>query len=72
MNYNINETCANCLRKTKVVLVDLNSFDPKGKKIRFRRCRKKMFLKKEKEKEFCIILILDKIRINMNGNVGCR
>ena len=68
MNYNINETCANCLRKTKVVLVDLNSFDPKGKKIRFKRCKKKM----QKEKKFCIILILDKICINMNGNFGCR
>ena len=67
MNHNINETCSTCLRKTKVVLLDLNLFDPNGRKIRFRRCQKK-----EKEKEFCITLILDKIRIIMNDNVGCR
>ena len=64
MNYNITETCANCLRKTKVVLVDLNLFDPKGRKIRFKRCKK--------NKKFCVVLILDKICINMNGNFGCR
>ena len=72
MNYNINETCATCLRKTKVVLLDLNSFDPKRRKIRFKRCKKNMQKEKEKEKEFCIILILDKICINMNGNFGRR
>ena len=65
MNY---RTCANCLRKTKVVLVDLNSLDPKRKKIRFRRCNKK---KMQKEK-FCLILILDKICININDNFGRR
>ena len=70
MNHNINETCSTCLRKTKVVLLDLNLFDPNGRKIRFKRCKRKIFL--EKKKDFCIILILDKISINMNGNFGCR
>ena len=50
MNYNINETCATCLRKTKVVLLDLNSFDPKRRKIRFKRCKKKHAKRKRKRK----------------------
>ena len=71
MNHNhISKTCPNCLRETKVVLVDLNSFNPKGRKIRFKRCKKKIPL--EKKKDFCVILILDKISISMNGNFGCR
>ena len=71
------KTCANCSRETKVFLVDLNSFDPNGKKIRFKRCKRKIPLqkkkkKKKKKKDFCVILILDKISIRMNGNFGCR
>ena len=65
----ISKTCSNCLRETKVVLVDLNIFDPKRRKIRFKRCKRKIGLEKKK---FCVILILDKISINMNGNFGCR
>ena len=69
MNHNhISKTCPNCLRQTKVVLVDLNLFNPNGRKIRFKRCKKKISL----EKDFCMILILDKISISMNGNFGCR
>ena len=48
MNHNINETCSTCLRKTKVVLLDLNLFDPNGRKIRFKRCKRKIFLEKKK------------------------
>ena len=60
---NISKTCANCLRETKVFLLDLNSFDPKGRKIRFKRCKRKMPL--EKKKDFCVTLILDKIVIKI-------
>ena len=56
---NISKTCANCLRETKVFLVDLNLLDPNGKKIRFKHC------KKMKKKDFCVTLILDKIVIKM-------
>ena len=50
MNHNhISKTCPNCLRETKVVLVDLNSFNPKGRKIRFKRCKKKIPLEKKKK-----------------------
>ena len=70
------KTCANCSRETKVFLVDLNSFDPNGKKIRFKRCKRKIPLqkkkKKKKKKYFFVLLILDKISIRMNGNFGCR
>ena len=55
------KTCANCSRETKVFLVDLNSFDPNGKKIRFKRCKRKIPLqkkkKKKKKKYFFFILI---------------
>ena len=67
---NISKTCANCSRETKVFLVDLNLFDPKGKKIRFKQCKKKIPL--QRKKDFCVILILDKISIRVNGNFGCR
>ena len=62
----ISKTCSNCLQETKVVLVDLNIFNPHKRKIRFKRC------KMNKKNKFCVILILDKISINMNGNFGCR
>ena len=66
MNHNhISKTCRTCSRQTKVVLVDLNLFDPKRRKIRFKKCKKKDY-------SFCLILILDKIVINMNDNFGCR
>ena len=45
------KTCANCSRETKVFLVDLNSFDPNGKKIRFKRCKRKIPLQKKKKKK---------------------
>ena len=60
MNHlNISKTCRNCLQETKVVVVDLNSFNNNGRIIKFKRCRKKI------EKDFCITLILDKISINI-------
>ena len=59
MNHlNISKTCPNCLQETKVVFVDLNLFNNKGRKIRFKRCRKI-------KKDFCITLILDRISINI-------
>ena len=68
MNHiNVSKTCPNCLQETKVVLVDLNLFNRKGGKIKFKRCKRKI------KKDFCVTLILDKISINMknlNGNLG--
>ena len=59
MNHlNISKTCPNCLQETKAVFVDLNLFNNKGRKIRFKRCRKI-------KKDFCITLILDRISINI-------
>ena len=57
------KTCLNCLRETKIFLVDLNSLDPNGRTIRFKRCKKKMPL--EKKKDFCVTLILAKIVIKI-------
>ena len=49
MNHNnISKTCANCSRETKVVLVDLNLFDPNGRTIRFKHCKKKILSQKKK------------------------
>ena len=60
MNHiNISKTCRNCLQETKVVLVDLNLFNNKGRIIKFKPCKKKI------KKDFCITLILDKISINI-------
>ena len=67
MNHiNVSKTCPNCLQETKVVLVDLNLYNRKGR-IKFKRCKRKI------KKDFCVTLILDKISINMknlNGNLG--
>ena len=52
-------TCPNCLQETKVVLVDLNLFNKKGGKIKFKRCKRTI------KKDFCLTLILDKISINI-------
>ena len=56
---NVSKTCPTCLRKTKVVLVDLNLFNKKGGKIKFKRC------KRNNGENFCWTLILDKISINI-------
>ena len=61
---NISKKCSNCLQETKVVLIDLNLFNKKGGKIKFKRCNRKI------KKDFCITLILDKIVIDLNGNLG--
>ena len=58
MNH-ISKTCRNCLQETKVILVDLNLFNNNGRKIKFKRCKRKI------KKDFCITLILDKISINI-------
>ena len=67
MNHiNVSKTCPNCLQETKVVLVDLNLYNRKGR-IKFKRYKRKI------KKDFCVTLILDKISINMknlNGNLG--
>ena len=57
---NVSKTCPNCLRETKVVLVDLNLFDKKGGKFKFKRCKKR-----NNKEDFCLTLILDKISINI-------
>ena len=61
----VSKTCSNCLKETKVVLVDLNLYKGRGGRIKFKRCQRK--------KNVCITLILDKIFINMknlNGNLA--
>ena len=67
MNHiNFSKTCPKCLQERKVVLVDLNLYNGRGGRIKFKRC-------KRKKKYFCVTLILDKISINMknlNGNLG--
>ena len=60
---NVSKTCPNCLRETKVFLVDLNLYNGRGGRIKFKRCKSKIPLKK---KDFCMTLILDKIVINGN------
>ena len=65
MYHNVSKTCPNCLQETKVVLVDLNLFNRKGGKIKFKRCKRTI------KKDFCLTLILDKISINIeNCNLG--
>ena len=68
MNHiNVSKTCPNCLRKTKVFLVDLNLYNGRGGRIKFKQCKRKI------KKDSCVTLILDKISINMknlNGNLG--
>ena len=60
MNHiNVSKTCPNCLQETKVVLVDLNLYNGRGGRIKFKRCKRKIFKKK------CLTLILGKISINM-------
>ena len=64
---NVSKTCPNCLRETKVVLIDLNSYNGRGGRIKFKQCKRKI------EKDFCLTLILDKIFINiknLNSNLG--
>ena len=58
------KTCRNCLQETKVILVDLNLYNGRSGRIKFKRCTR----------NFCATLILDKISINiknLNGNLGC-
>ena len=59
MYHNVSKTCPNCLHETKVVLVDLNLFNNKGRKIKYKRCKRTI------KKDFCLTLILDKISINI-------
>ena len=56
---NVSKICSNCLKPTKVVLVDLNVYKGRGGRIKFKRCQKS-------KKDFCLTLILDKIVINGN------
>ena len=49
------KTCRNCLREEKVFLVDLNLYNKRRRKIKFKQCKK----------DFCAKLILDKISINV-------
>ena len=59
MRRNVSKTCPNCLKKTKVVLVDLNIFNRIRRKIKFKRCNKR------NNEDFCLTLLLDKISINI-------
>ena len=56
---NVSKTCPTCLQKTKVVLVDLNLFNKRRGKIKYKRC------KRNNKKDFCLTLILDKISIRV-------
>ena len=49
------KTCRNCLREEKVFLVDLNLYNKRRRKIKFKQCKK----------DFCATLILDKISISV-------
>ena len=57
----MNNICPNCLKEKKVVLVDLNLFNERRKRIRFKfkRCQK------NKNKDFCLTLLLSKIVIRI-------
>ena len=53
------KTCLTCLRKEKVVLVDLNSYKKTRKgTIKFKQCKKRIG-------EYCVVLLLDKIVIRL-------
>ena len=54
-----NKTCSHCLRKEKVFLVDLNVYNGRGGRIKFKQCKKRT------EQDFCMILLLDKIVIKL-------
>ena len=58
------KTCAYCSREVKVCLVDLNLYSGKGRRIKFKRC------KKNNSSNVCLTLILDKIVIKMK-NLKC-
>ena len=63
---NVSKTCSNCLQETKVALVDLNLYNGRGGRIKFKQCQRK-------KKNVCLTVILDKIFINMknlNGNLA--
>ena len=61
MNHiNVSKTCPNCLQETKVVLVDLNLYNGREGRIKFKRCKRKI-----SKKKYCLTLILGKISINM-------
>lgn len=51
--------CTNCLRKEKVFLIDLNLIKKTRKgKLRFKNCKKKIG-------QYCVVLMLDKIKIKL-------
>ena len=54
------KTCASCLRKEKVFLVDLNLFKIRRGRgtIKFKQCKKRIG-------EYCVSLLLDKIVIRL-------
>ena len=54
-----NKTCSKCLRKEKVFLVDLNVYNERGGRIKFKQCKKRT------EEHFSVILLLDKIVIKL-------
>ena len=54
-----NKTCSKCLRKEKVFLVDLNVYNERGGRIKFKQFQKRT------EEHFCVILLLDKIVIKL-------
>ena len=63
------KTCANCSREVKVFLVDLNLYSGRGRRIKFKRCKRN-----SPPRNFCVTIILDKIVIkmkNLNGNSVC-
>ena len=59
MNH-ISKTCPNCLKETKVVLVDVNLYNGRGGRIKFKQCNRKT-----NKKHFCMTLLLDKIVIKL-------
>ena len=60
---NVSKTrCPNCLQKIKLFLVDLNLYNGRGGRIRFKQCKRRRRI--PLKKDFCVTLILDKIVIN--------
>ena len=54
----ISKTCPNCLRQEKVFLVDLNLYNGRAGKLKFKQCRKRIG-------KNCVSILLDKILIRL-------
>ena len=54
----ISKTCQNCLRQEKVFLVDLNLYNKRAGKLKFKQCRKRIG-------KHCVSILLDKILIRL-------